>query len=65
FDMAASKSFAISEASNLEFRADFFNLLNTASLGPPNQQADSPQFGLVNSVNSTERQIQLALKYTF
>jgi hypothetical protein len=55
FDMAASQSFAISEAGNLEFRADFFNLLNTASLGPPNQQADFAQFGLVNSVNSTER----------
>jgi hypothetical protein len=35
FDMAAGNSFAISEASKLEFRAGFFNLLNTASLGPP------------------------------
>jgi hypothetical protein len=65
FDMAASKSFGITEGSKLEFRADFFNLLNTASLGPPTQEADSAQFGLINSVNSTERQIQLALKYTF
>jgi hypothetical protein len=65
FDMAASKSFGITEGSKLEFRGDFFNLLNTASLGPPTQGADSTQFGLINSVNSTERQIQLALKYTF
>jgi hypothetical protein len=40
-------------------------VLNTASLGPPTQAADSTQFGLINSVNSTERQIQIALKYTF
>ncbi len=65
FDMAASKSFAVTENSKLEFRADFFNLLNTASLGAPNQSADSTQFGLINNVNSTERQIQLALKYNF
>jgi carboxypeptidase family protein len=65
FDMAASKSFGITEGSKLEFRADFFNVLNTASLGPPTQAADSTQFGLINSVNSTERQIQIALKYTF
>jgi hypothetical protein len=65
FDVAASKSFAVTENHKVEFRADFFNLLNTVSLGNPTQSADSTQFGLINSTNSTERQIQLALKYTF
>jgi hypothetical protein len=65
FDVAASKSFAITESNRLEFRADFFNLLNTVSLGTPDQGADDPTFGLINGTNSTERQIQLALKYTF
>jgi len=63
--MAASKSFPITEGSRLEFRADFFNLLNTVSLGAPNQAADDPNFGIITGTNSTERQIQLALKYTF
>jgi hypothetical protein len=65
FDMAASKQFAITEGSNLEFRADFFNLLNTVSLGPPDQSVSDSNFGQITSTNSTERQIQLALKYTF
>ena len=65
FDVAASKSFAVTENNRVEFRADFFNILNTVSLGNPTQSADSTQFGLINSTNSTERQIQLALKYTF
>jgi len=65
FDMAASKQFAITEGSNLEFRADFFNLLNTVSLGPPDQSVSDSNFGQITNTNSTERQIQLALKYTF
>jgi hypothetical protein len=65
FDMAASKSFPITEGSHLQFRADFFNLFNTVSLGPPDQSISDTNFGLINSTNSTERQIQLALKYTF
>ncbi|HVW77040.1 MAG TPA: TonB-dependent receptor [Alloacidobacterium sp.] len=65
FDMAASKRFAITEGSNLEFRADLFNILNTVSLGPPDQSVSDSNFGQITSTNSTERQIQLALKYTF
>jgi hypothetical protein len=65
FDMAASKRFAITEGSNLEFRADFFNLLNTVSLGPPANDVTTSTWGQITSTNSTERQIQLALKYTF
>jgi hypothetical protein len=65
FDMAASKQFAITEGSNLEFRADFFNLLNTVSLGAPANNVSNATWGQITSTNSTERQIQLALKYTF
>jgi hypothetical protein len=65
FDMAASKRFSITEGSNLEFRADFFNLLNTVSLGAPDQSISDTNFGQITNTNSTERQIQLALKYTF
>ena len=64
-DMAASKSFAITEGSNLQLRADIFNIFKMVSRGSPNQEADDPHFGQINGTNSTERQIQLALKYTF
>jgi hypothetical protein len=64
-DMAASKAFAITEGTNLAFRADFFNILNTASLSPPANDISSSSFGQITSTVSTERQIQLALKLVF
>jgi len=65
FDLAASKGFAITEGSKLDFRADIFNILNTTSLGAPNANISSATWGQINDTNSTERQIQLALRYTF
>jgi hypothetical protein len=64
-DMAASKAFAITEGTNLAFRADFFNILNTVSLSPPTNDISSSSFGQITSTVSTERQIQLALKLVF
>jgi hypothetical protein len=65
FDLAASKAFAITEGSRFVFRADIFNILNTTSLGAPNANISSATWGQITDTNSTERQIQLALKYTF
>jgi hypothetical protein len=65
FDMAASKAFAITEGSSLEFRADAFNVLNTTSLAPPVNDVSQPNFGQITNTVSTERQIQLALKLVF
>jgi hypothetical protein len=65
FDMAASKGFAITEGSSLQFRADFFNVLNTSSLAPPTNDVSQGNFGQITSTVSTERQIQLALKLVF
>jgi hypothetical protein len=65
FDMAASKGFAITEGSHLDFRADFFNVLNTTSLAPPVVDTSQTNFGQITNTVSTERQIQLALKLVF
>ena len=66
FDLAASKGFAITEGTNLQFRADMFNILNTTSLGNPSSNVSTPEsFGQITTTNSTERQIQLALKLVF
>ena len=65
FDMAASKAFAITEGSNLEFRADAFNVLNTTSLAPPVNDVSQTNFGQITGTVSTERQLQLALKLVF
>jgi hypothetical protein len=63
-DGALSKAFNITEATHLDFRADFFNILNTTSLAPPTNNV-SGGIGLITGTVSTERQIQLALKLTF
>jgi Carboxypeptidase regulatory-like domain/TonB dependent receptor len=65
-DAALSKAFAITESKHLDFRADFFNVLNTTSLAPPsNNVSPGNSFGQIKSTVSTERQIQLALKLIF
>lgn len=64
-DAALSKAFAITESKHLDFRADFFNVLNTASLAPPTNNVSSSDFGQITGTVSTERQIQLALKLVF
>src|SRR6187402_718272 len=64
-DANLGKSFAFTETTNLQFRANFYNVLNTVSLSPPTNNISDPNFGLTNSTVSTERQIELALKLTF
>jgi len=64
-DANLSKSFAFTETTNLQFRANFYNVLNTVSLSNPTNNIADPNFGLINSTVSTERQIELALKLTF
>ena len=64
-DANLSKSFAIREGSDLQFRANFYNVLNTTSLGAPQNDISSANFGQITDTVSTERQIELALKLTF
>jgi hypothetical protein len=48
------------------FRADFFNIFNIASYGNPDTNVqDGSNFGLIGSVRSPPRQIQLSLHYAF
>lgn len=79
FDMGLQKRFALpflNETSNLEFRAEFFNLLNKTNFGTPNPNASGIVFradgtlqtaGGFGTIRSTApaRQIQFALKLSF
>jgi hypothetical protein len=49
----------------LGFRADFFNIFNIASYGYPDNNVNDSSFGLISSVRSPPRQIQLSLHYAF
>jgi hypothetical protein len=68
FDASLFKMFRISERTRLQFRAEFFNLVNHANFGLPiittftSSGAVSPSAGLINYTGTTSRQIQLGLK---
>ena len=68
-DASALKTTAISERVNLQFRAEFFNLLNRANFGTPNtvvftsaSAVPAPTAGVITSTSTTSRQIQFGLK---
>lgn len=68
-DASLLKSFALSEKLRLQFRAEFFNLLNHANFATPNavvftstSAAPSPTAGLISATSTTSRQTQFGLK---
>jgi hypothetical protein len=64
-DFAILKSFKISEAKHIDFRAEFFNIFNhTQFFNPDGNFSDGPQFGQVNQVRDP-RLMQFALKFFF
>ncbi len=80
FDLAFLKSFkpaGLSEKLNLQFRAEFFNLLNRANFSVPARSnleifseagADAeplPNVGRITSTSTSSRQIQFALRLSF
>jgi hypothetical protein len=66
-DMSLRKDTRLRENLNLQFRAEFFNLLNRANFNTPNAIAFtptgvSPTAGVITSTATTSRQIQFGLK---
>ena len=64
-DFSAYKKFATFESQNLEFRAEFFNILNHSQFGLPDQGLGDAAFGAISTTVHENRQIQFALKYLF
>jgi hypothetical protein len=65
-DMSLFKDFHVwGENHILGFRADFFNIFNIASYGNPDNGITDSSYGLISSVRSPPRQIQLSLRYAF
>jgi hypothetical protein len=69
FDFSLTKNFPIGrdEKRRAQFRGEIFNLFNHPVWGVPGTQVNGPTFGQVTGtlVNTTSRQIQLALKMYF
>jgi len=68
FDGSLFKTFRVRELMSLQFRAEFFNLLNHSNFGLPiistftASGAATPSAGLINYTSTTSRQIQFGLK---
>lgn len=71
-DFSALKNTNLSERMKLQFRAEFFNVLNRANFSTPNTvvfsstgSGPSPTAGVITATSTTSRQIQFGLKLLF
>ena len=66
WDTGLYKSFAIREnKESVQFRAEFFNVLNHVNLGGIDSGVDDPAFGTIGGTQNRSREIQFALKFYF
>jgi hypothetical protein len=76
FDFSVIKNTKFTERMQLQFRAEFFNILNEATFATPGagaltfsqsggQLLGSPSFGLSTATATAERQIQFGLRFMF
>jgi hypothetical protein len=65
-NVSLAKKFNIGEHLKVQFRMEYFNLLNRVVFGGPNTTLGDPNFGLViNSQANTQRQGQAQLRFDF
>jgi hypothetical protein len=64
WDLGVDKNFFIREGIKLQFRSEFFNILNHTNFGVPNNVSTSSSFGTITTTYPP-RQIQFALKLLF
>ncbi len=64
WDVSAAKYFSLTESKQLQFRAEFFNVLNHTNFRLPDSNISSPTFNHILAAQAP-RLIQLALKFTY
>lgn len=65
-DVSIGKKFYVKEQNYLDFRAEFFNIANHVSFGPPGRDITTVgSFGQITSQVTAPRTIQFGLKYNF
>ncbi len=64
-DFSAFKNIPITERWRMQFRAEFFNLLNHTNFGNPNTSLHSSGFGTIRGTTVNARLVQFALKLMF
>jgi len=64
-DLSIIKDTRITESKMLQFRAEFFNILNEATFSTPRSTLSSPGFGYTTATATNQRIIQFALRFVF
>lgn len=64
-DVALERTFAMTEKTSLQFRAEAFNALNKVNLGTPNRFVNEPQFSTVTMAMTPGREIQISARLSF
>jgi Carboxypeptidase regulatory-like domain len=65
FDFAVLKPFALGGERSIEFRAEFFNIMNHPTFGTPSTNIDSSSGAQVTSTLNASREVELSLKAYF
>jgi hypothetical protein len=65
FDFATFKNFPVDGEGRrtVQFRAEFFNVMNSPQFATPNRTFGTPQFGTITDVINDNRDIQMGLKF--
>jgi hypothetical protein len=64
WDLGVNKNFRVTEKTSVQFRSEFFNVLNHTNFGIPTAISTSAAFGTIRTTYPS-RQIQFALKFIF
>ena len=65
-DFSLFKDINLTETINLQYRAEFFNVMNTPQFGLPNSTiGTNPSAGIITSIVGTPRQVQMGLRLSF
>lgn len=65
-DLSIHRRFDLwNEFTNLEFRWEVFNVLNTANFGLPNRTVNGGGFGTITTLQGDPRIMQFALRFNF
>lgn len=64
-DFSLFRNFSLFQKVNLQFRSEFFNVLNHPNFSNPDAGLEDATYGQITSTTGNPREIQLALKLTF
>jgi len=65
FDFVLQKHFTVGDFGQFEFRSEFFNLFNHPNFGLPGNLVDVEGGASITDTASNNREVELALKFTF